>query len=74
MDDCKETDKDEKYEKYVKLFSINGYTKSRKLVEYLKFKVMEFNTDYDNPERIRLMSQLKDMKKPFKKCFNKDLI
>ena len=71
MDDCKETDKDEKYEK---LFSTNGYTKSRKLVEYLKFKCMEFNTDYDNPERIRLMNQLKDMMKPFKKCFNKDLI
>ena len=71
MDDCKETDKDEKYEI---LFSTNGYTKSRKLVEYLKFKVMGFNTDYDNPERLRLMNQLKDMTKPFKKCFDKDLI
>ena len=75
-DDNKE--RDEEYylqqEHYELFFKKQGYKKSRRIVELLKHKIMKFTTDYDNPDRLHLVSQLRDMTNPFHKVFNKDLI
>lgn len=70
-DDYKKTVKEEQFETF---FENQGYHKSRRLVEVLKHKIMKFDEDFDNPERLYFITQLRDMKKPFKKCFGKDLI
>ena len=44
------------------------------MVHYLIAKVLKFDTDYDNPERLHLMTQLKDMTIPYYTVFGKNMI
>ncbi len=59
---------------YEKLFRMNKYIKSRKLVHYLMDKVLLFRNDYNNPKRLKLMRKLNMMKKPYYKVFGEDFI
>ncbi len=59
---------------YEELFTNIGYKRSKKLIDYLMMKVMKFDKDYTNPKRLYLIEQLKDMREPFNKIFNRDFI
>ena len=70
----KEEEKEMDKNNYEDLFNNLGLERSRKLVNYLIAKVLKFDTDYSNPERLHLMSQLKDMTIPYFSIFGKNMI
>ena len=73
MEEEKELDPNNTEEDYEELFKNLGFVKSKKLVNYLMYKVMKIK-DYKNPERRHIMNQLHDMKMPYRNVFNKDFI
>lgn len=76
VDDEKEDlkEKEERYNGYVKLFKRLGKKESDKLINYFQYKVVSFGLDYGNPRRIKKIEELRDMMKPYKDVFGKDMI
>ena len=70
----KEEEKEPDKNNYEDLFNNLGYERSRKLVNYLMMKIMRFNTDYSNPDRLYLVESLKDMSIPYYTVFGKNII
>ena len=59
---------------YEELFKKIKFIKSKKLVNCLMMKILRFNEDYNNPKRLKILSQLRTMKAPYKKVFGEDFI
>ena len=59
---------------YEKLFKKLKFIQSKKLVHYLMDKVVLFGNHYQDPKRLKIMRQLKMMKKPYKKVFDEDFV
>ncbi len=69
-----EEEKEPDRDNYEELFTNIGYERSRKLVNYLMNKVVNFDIDYENPKRLHLVEQLRGMKIPYRNVFGKDMI
>ena len=71
----KEEEKEPDHNNYEELFVNIGYERSKKLVNYLMAKVInKYKEDYENPKRLHLMGQLRDMGEPYRNVFGKDMI
>ena len=59
---------------YIKMFNKMGLKKTKKLVNYIQMKVVQYDIDYTNPQRILLMKTLKEMMLPYFEVFGEDMI
>lgn len=69
----KEEEKEPDRDNYKELFENIGYKRSKKLVHYLMQKVInKYKEDFDNPKRLYLIEQIRDMREPFNNVFKRD--